>query len=303
MQCGLGGADAPLSMAAIDAAVLPLDAATLARARAIALKGKALKRRADVFGLVGDSMTVSWAFLRSFTKGYERHVTVAPELLPALDSGGQGSIIDYYRGVHAQQLDGAWRDSFNAVRAAKIGARASWALQGGPVAPLSEMVRNLSPAVAVVLYGGNDAAFRPASIDELAGEFERGLVAVLDALEAQGIVPIMNTLARHNHMPGMDDCNDEGQELSNWRVAVHTNALSARAAEIACRRKLPLIDLRHALDAAPNYGLGADGVHPTAHARGGGQLTERGFRCGYNIRNYVTLRMLAQIKQQVLDPL
>jgi hypothetical protein len=65
---------------------------------------------------------------------------------------------------------------------------------------------------------------------------------------------------------------------------------------------LPLIDLRHALDAIYHQGLSADGVHPSVHPRGGAILTDEGLRCGYNVRNYVTLRMLKHIRDRVLRP-
>jgi hypothetical protein len=83
--------------------------------------------------------------------------------------------------------------------------------------------------------------------------------------------------------------------MSNWRIAVQTNALSARVVELACRRHLPLVDLRHALDAADARGLGPDGVHLGAFQRGAARLTARGLRCGANVRNYVTLKMLAEL--------
>lgn len=304
VECGLGAKDGAVALEALDHAVLAFDAETLEHVRAIVARGRTVGRRATVFGLVGDSMTVSWAYLRSFTAGYEAHVKLAPEVESALATpvgGKQGrTIIDFYRGVRAQELDGAWRDSFIAPRAAKVGASAPWALAGGTVAPLRTMIRELSPAVAIVLYGGNDAALSAASIAEIASQFEANLGAIVDELEKAGVVPVLNTLARHGHMPGIDDCGPPS-ELTNWRVAVQTNALSARVARMACARRLPLVDLRHALDAAPSHGLAHDGVHPTAHAGGAGKLTRAGLTCGYNIRNYVTLRMLRQIKELVLD--
>ena len=76
---------------------------------------------------------------------------------------------------------------------------------------------------------------------------------------------------------------------------MHTNALSAVVAEVACERKLPLIDVRHAFDAADLRGLSADGIHPSTHRDGGGALDLASLRCGYNLRNYLTLRMLGRL--------
>ena len=280
---------------------MPLDQATMLKVREIAARGAKLRRRKRVVGLVGDSMTVSGALFRSLTSTADSdRIVLAPEVRRALQTRVDGddarTIIDFYRGVKAQRIQGQWHDSFSALRAAKVGARTPWALTGGAVSPLSKMIEQLSPAVAVVLYGGNDAAFRVAPPERLADDFERDMSRLLDALEAQGIIPVMNTLARHGDTPGIDACGKRG-EMTNWRIAVHTNAINVRAAQIACKRHLPLIDLRDAMDAADSRGLGSDGIHPTVYLRGSAVLDARGLRCGYNQRNYLTLRMLKLLKE------
>jgi hypothetical protein len=302
LNCGLGGEEPALDLTTFNSAVLPVSEATRAHVRDIIAAGRKRGRKPHVVGFVGDSMTVSGAFMRPFaarnlaaakqrkTGGIELDAAVKV----ALQSDG-GTIIDRYQGKQAQRVSGFWYDSFDAPRAAKVGARAVWALEGGPEAPLRMLIKSLSPAFAVVLYGGNDAAWRAAPVGELADAFEKDLGKVLDELEQAGIVPIMSTLARHGHTPGIDDCEDESG-MSNWRISVYTNALSARVVEMACKRRLPLIDLRHSLDHAVSRGLGPDGMHLSSHVHGGGKLTARGLRCGDNVRNYVTLRMLAQLE-------
>jgi hypothetical protein len=286
-RCGAGATSADL--ARLDAAVLPLDEATRAHVSAIIARGKKLGRKPWSFGLVGDSMTISGDFLRDFTAGREDRVELGPEVATSLRLDN-GSVIDHFRGREADRVRGVWRDAFSGYRAAKSGMRSAWALDG----PLDEMVRRLSPAVAIVLYGANDAAFGPAPLEELLAIFSRDFPRILDRLEEAGIVPVLNTVARHGHAPGIDDCAPPSA-LSNWRIAVQTNALSARVVEIACERHLPLIDLRHALDAADGRGLASDGVHLARHDKGAAKLTARGLRCGANVRNYVTLKMLAQL--------
>jgi hypothetical protein len=297
-RCGQDPPSAPFDRARLDRAVIALDAATRAHVAQIAALGRERGRRPEVFGLVGDSMTVSGAFLR-------RPTTVAPEVAAALATPIAGrpgaTIIDYFAGVQATRVQGGWRDSFGAPRAAKVGARAGWAHAGGAGSPLMQMVAQLSPASAVVLFGGNDAAYYPArTLAELEERFARDLEKIIDALLAEGVIPILNTLARHGDAPGFDDCA-AGGELGNWRIAVQTNALSAKVIEIACRRRLPLIDVRDALDAADGMGLGPDAVHPSAYEAGAGVLDAAALRCGYNVRSYVTLRMLKQLKEAVFD--
>ena len=291
--------DAPaLDLARLDEAVLPFDEATLAHVREIAKRGETLGRKRRVFGLAGDSMTVSTAFLSDFSNNDGHTVKLAPEVAAALASdldGRPATIIDRYRGAEALRIQGVWFDSFRAPRAAKVGARTTWATTGGAESPLAQMIARLSPAAVVVLYGGNDAAFRAAPPEELAGDFEKGLTPILEELERQGIIPILDTVARHGHAAGIDDCDDP-RGLSNWRIAVQTSAVSARAAEIACRRHLPLVDLRWALDAIPIAGLGHDGVHLNAYRGGHATLDARSLQCGSSVRSYVTLRMLRQLE-------
>lgn len=282
------------SLHRLDEAVLPLDAATEANVRQIMARGRALGRRPDVFGVVGDSMTVSGAFLQALSQP-ERTV-LSPEVEARV-----GTMLARYRGVEAQRVQGVPRDSFRAPRAAKVGARAPWALAGGAHSPLERMVGELSPSIALVLYGGNDAAYRIAPIAELERGFRADLERIVDLLEARGVVPVLHTLARHGDAPGVDDCGGR-YDLSDWRIAVHTNALSAVVAAVACDRSLPLLDLRWALDAADLRGLSSDGIHPSSFAEGSGVLDERGLRCGYNVRNYVTLRMLGQLSSIVASP-
>jgi hypothetical protein len=286
--CGRAGR--ALDLARLDAAVVPLDEAARAHVRAIAAEGRKRGRRAQAFGLVGDSMTISGDFLRDFSD--ETRVELTPEVAAALRIG-DATIVEHYRGKPVDSLQGIWRDSFLAYRAAKSGMRAPWALAGAP-SPLDQLIERVSPAIALVLFGGNDAAYRSMPLAELTEAFAGDLARIVDALEAAGIVPVLHTLARHGHAPGIDACGPRAA-MTNWRIAVQTNALSARVIELACARRLPLIDLRHALDVADNRGLGPDGVHLAAHARGSAQLTAAGLGCGANVRNYITLKALAKL--------
>ncbi|MBW2529424.1 MAG: hypothetical protein JRI23_34930 [Deltaproteobacteria bacterium] len=300
-RCGQGGAEPTVDWQRLDAAVPALDAATLAHVRAIAARGAEHGRKRRAFGLVGDSMTVSGAFLRPFSASHRGPVELSAEVERRLaisrPTEPLRTIVDYYRGAEAQRVRGLWTDSFGAPRAAKVGARSPWALVGEAQnqSPLAIMVDGLSPAVVVAVYGGNDAAYRVADPEEIAATFEQDFGKVVDALELRGVVPIVSTIARHGLASGLATCSDDPATLSNWRLAVQTNAVNAAVVRLACRRHLPLVDLRHALDGAPNYGLGPDGVHPSAYAEGAGVLTARGLQCGYNISNYVTLRMLKRV--------
>jgi hypothetical protein len=52
----------------------------------------------------------------------------------------------------------------------------------------------------------------------------------------------------------------------------------------------------------PNNGLGADMVHPSIYpGHGSVTFTAKGLRYGWNLRNFLTLQMLARLKAVVID--
>jgi len=302
-RCGLSGEPPAIDVSRLRDSLLQLDPATTRHALEIFGRGRGMGRNARAVGLVGDSMTLSNHFLRPFSDDDRMQFELAPPVAELLrtevDGDPRATIIDFYRGASIHRKHGRWRDSFGATRAAEVGVRANWPLRGGHESPLARLLRDINPALALVAYGGNDAAYRPASPEVLADTFELHFDRLLDELERAGVVPILSTVPRHGHQPGVPDC---GGVATNWHVAVATSAISARIAEIACRRHLPLIDLRHAVDAAENYGLGPDGVHPSWHRRGGaGTLTAAGLQCGYNVRNLLSLMALRQLKELLFD--
>jgi hypothetical protein len=301
----------PIDLQKILAAALALDGATIDHLRRVRAVGKVQHRRLGVFGMVGDSMTVDYAFMKPFGAGTGYKVVLSRDVERALSidtdpassrppsggtSGGRArDVLDLMRsGI----------DSFTASRAAKVGVRASWpnTPRGrNATTPLDEMIDELSPATAVVLYGANDALWRIADLPSISRELENNLAAIVDALEARGVVPILTTIPKHMHEVSFRDCAG-ADAASNERYMIQTNALSAAVADLACTRHLPLVDLRWALDDLVNHGVGPDGVHLTSHPSGGGILDASGLGCGYNVRNLVTLRML-KIVYDALRPL
>jgi hypothetical protein len=294
-SCGVGERRAK-DVARFAASVPPLDDATVERVRAIFAQGKKLGRDPRVFGLVGDSITVSSDFLGAFASKSERRVVTTPWVDEQLRTKSGGSVIEYFRSGVAEKESGVTRDPFDCYRAAKVGARASWAceMEETGASPIEQLVTRVNPAYAIVTFGANDAAFRLSSPERVAEEFEKNLLAAVTSLEARGVVVIVSNEMRHGDQPGVKACPKDAPN-NDWSTAVATNATSARAAEVACREHLPFIDLRHALDAATNYGLGPDGVHLTTFQRGAGVLDEEGLDCGNNIRNLVTLVALRRV--------
>src|SRR5579859_6069334 len=76
-RCGTTGARADIARI-LDSA-LPLDDTTAAHVRTIFAAGRARGRHPDVFGLVGDSITVQTNFMTPFAHGSGLRVSLAPE--------------------------------------------------------------------------------------------------------------------------------------------------------------------------------------------------------------------------------
>jgi hypothetical protein len=291
LHCASAGR--PVDVARILEGALPLDAATTAHVRAVVRAGQAQGRHAGAFGLVGDSMTVDGNFMRPFRAFYQSTLGESP--LPAASRPHVVIPAELQRVLSLGRFSPS---SFVAPRAAKVGVRAVWPLErhyANEPNPLEAMVAAESPAYAVVLYGANDALWRTDSLDLLRGGFRGQLGAVVDALEARGVVPILTTIPKHMRQRGWPDCSSSPTGGCNERFAVQATVLSAEVASLACSRHLPLIDLRWALDPLVYHGVGADGVHLSVHPDGGGVLDAAGLACGYNVRNLVTLRELARV--------
>lgn len=287
-RCGETPHEVPLDR--LDEAILPFDAPTVDKLRRQWAKGKALGLEPHAFGLIGDSITASPKFMTPLVHPAS---TVSEEVLAHLSLGGE-SILSRYRDVPIV----AGLDSFRAPRAAKIGAPSGWAAPPGvspDVSPVGQLIRTHRPAIVLLMFGSNDATTRFVDHAALVAGFDARMSQIVDQLEAAGVIVVLHTVPRHMRDAGRPDCDTRAGDLSNWRMAVQTSAVSAAAAELACRRHLPLIDLRHAFDALLNHGIGPDGVHPNAHKASAGKLDPEGLRCGYNVRNYITLRMLREI--------
>ena len=278
---------------------LPLDSKTVTHVRALFATGKARGRRPDVFALVGDSITIDYNFMRPFSWTVGSKVALDPRVRDALRiDDGRRSVIDFFRGAlppdAGDSSGSSFNDSFWSVRAAKIGARATWVTTpDSKSTPLDNVIAQLSPAYAIVMFGTNDAEFYLKAPSEVAKLFGESLRKIVDDLEGAGTIPILTTIPKHMHDKRFPDCSRDRGAISNARFMIQTNAVSAEVAAIACERHIPLIDFRYAIDPLLNHGVAGDGVHPSVYQPiGGGILDAAGLQCGFNVRNAVTLRML-----------
>ena len=220
---------------------------------------------ADLFAKVGDSITVSTAFLHCFADD------------GATDLAGRSELEETLLAFRAGDAAGStpW-DRTSA--AAGSGWNAGTLLDGAP-SPLTSEIDALAPRFAVVMLGTNDVGF------ENPVWYGENMTRVIDQLIAAGAVPVMSTI------PPRDD--DAGAAAL---VPLH----DAIARGIAEARQIPFMDFHGALLPLPDHGLAPDGVHPNGFPGGACVLGADGLQYGYNVRNLLALEALDRARRAVL---
>jgi lysophospholipase L1-like esterase len=260
-------------------------------------RGRRHGMRADVFAKVGDSISQSPAFMEQIGCGHYR-LSGQPSLR---------DVIHYFarRPLSGQSSDCGRVNSFSRDSAAtQAFAASSWPLTPGASrsaqclaaeSPLGCELRLVRPAWALVLFGTNDVTIGIdiAHVDPLPGFLEQ-IDRIVAATSREGVVPILTTL------PPRSGALEEAA----------TERLNRGLYRLARRRRAPLINLWRGLRTLPNQGLSADGLHPSLY--GGPQcvglcdpakcapacqsanFSPAGLQFGHDLRNLVSLRMLAR---------
>lgn len=233
------------------------------RLRAIAERAP---RAADVFAKIGDSITVSRAFLHCFgTDAFELDGRDA--LWPTI--------------AHFQAGDAAGADPFRRESAAaSVGWSVQSALRGDP-APVDVELDALDPRFAVVMFGTNDIQAR--DLDGYAGH----LWTLVDRLIDGGVIPLLSTV------PPRDDDAEADAWVPRYNAVVRA---------VAQGRQVPLVDLHRALLPLPDHGLGPDRLHPNTAPTGACDLRPDGLRFGYNTRNLLTITALDRARRALETP-
>lgn len=228
--------------------------------------GQELGNRYNVFSKIGDSITVSAAFLFSIGNG-EYDLAEFGYLQP---------VIDYFS--HETALT---NNSFaNISMAAQVGWSALTPTRQGAgdeiyctevETPLECEYRLVRPSMALIMLGTNDIPGTPIV------SFEIGLRAVIEQSIEMGVIPIVSTLPPMNQ-PGM-----------NSRVIQFNEVIR----ELAIEYRIPLWDYWAPMQGLPDGGMGDDGVHPSVAPRGHwADFTETYLQYGMVIRNLTALQAL-----------
>ncbi|HKZ70034.1 MAG TPA: SGNH/GDSL hydrolase family protein, partial [Anaerolineales bacterium] len=242
-------------------------------ARQLFLFGATLGNRPDVFSKVGDSITVSDAFLKPIGWG-NYHLREHSNLQP---------VIDFYSPTFARDSN-----SFaNTSLAAKVGwpaqallspqaADADYCAEGE--APLVCEYRWVRPSVALIMLGTNDVPGTSAA------RFERHMREVIEISMEMGVVPIVGTI------PPMQRAGVEGR----------VESLNAIITNLAYEYDVPLWDYGSALQGLPDQGLISDGVHPSL-APNSSDFTPENLQYGMAVRNLTALQALDAVWRLIVN--
>ncbi len=274
---------APAAVAVAAAAGMPVDLLNVnvvtgitARSRQIFLAGQQRGNIFNAFTRIGDSITVSGAFLTELAH-------------PGRYDLGE---YDYFQAV-IRWFSGPDGRGNNPFDPPVLGAQSGWstidvlnpALANQSVCnpgetPIECDYRLVRPSVALIMLGTNDAGGVPTET------YAANLRRIVEISIAYGVIPVLSTLP-----PKPYDAYHAGRIPELNQVIVTT----ARTYDI------PLWNYWLAVQNLPNQGISADLVHPSVPPDGRNAVfDEEHLQYGYPMRNLTALQVLDQLWRQVL---
>jgi uncharacterized protein YraI len=234
-------------------------------------RGKALGNRAQVFMLMGDSVTATQPFMDGFGSN-------------AYDLGPYGYLqatIDFFSVSPRPNFANSF---VNPSIAAQSGFTSAAVFDGAWVnpavcdeAPLYCEYNQIKPSVAVILFGPVDVRV----IDPYT--FQANMYRMVKDLIDRGVIPVVNTFANHPNF--------------NYDKALLYNTIILN---VSRDYDIPLINLWLATQSLPDYGINvSDPVHltqgPTWYSFNGEENVY-----GVTMRNLITLQALEELRRSVL---
>lgn len=247
------------------------------RSRQIFAQGQALGNRANVFSKVGDSISHANTFLTPIGVGglqIHGYTSLQP-------------VIDYYMTTPAR-TNNSFANSSLATGGGwttRIVLDPAFAMPGvcqPGESPLVCEYRVVKPAVALIMFGTNDAGYLSDA------EFVANLQTIVQTSIDMGVIPVLSSIPDNLASSGMGG------------RALHFNSL-IRSVAVAYR--VPFWDYWSALQTLPNKGIGGDGVHPSINPATfeAGIFSASELQYGMNMRNLTALMVLDAIWRQVLS--
>ena len=238
-------------------------------------RGQQLGNRPNVFSKVGDSITVTGAFLTPFGRG---NYTLG-------DYAYLQPVIDFYNTETARTSNSFQNESLvtsNGWRAYSVLSPENanpQVCQPGEI-PLVCEYRLTRPAVALIMLGTNDV------IPSLPHEYEQHMRAILDISIEMGVIPILSTIPEYKQV----NLHHEVAQLNEIIIA------------LAREYDVPLWDYHLLLAGLSNQGIGEDGVHPSVSYAHPAEFTSNYLHLGMTVRNLSALQVLDAIYWAIIHP-
>jgi hypothetical protein len=241
--------------------------------REIYKRGLAQGNNPRVFSKLGDCMTDNAYYLKPFADLRAEW----GDHLPMVE------VVKFFKGVPARTEQGWREDSFATTTFTSAGgfnvagpldptwADPKWCKSGET--PIACEYRVAKPSIAIIMFGTNDVtATEPA-------DFEKYLREITKETLKQNIVPVLNTFPTRPENPAK------------------SLLLNQLVVKVARELDVPLINFNRAIEPLPNKGIDAkDSTHLSLPTSGRADVfTKEGLLAGANLRNLITLQMLAVI--------
>jgi hypothetical protein len=164
------------------------------------------------------------------------------------------------------------------------GTTADWGLKG-----IDGWLKKHNPEVALIMWGTNETK---QSVPK--EKYKATMAAIVDKVLANGTVPVLYTIPPR--------ASQGGDEKVKKVVESYVEAVR----EIASEKKIPLIDFyQEILTRQPtDFGktLMGDELHPSYPEKHQNNFSEESLKLsGYTLRNFLTLKMLGEVRKYVLE--
>lgn len=236
------------------------------------LRGQELGNRIDAFSKVGDSITISKAFLSPFAYGVyqldENHIYLQ-------------SVIDFFN----RNEEHPTTSFLDPTRAAGTGwtSRKLLEQETSPLCARGDNrlqceYRLTKPASALIMIGTNDVV----SID--VDSYLDNMRQIVEISLDMGVIPVLSTI------PPMRDNEDK---VEDFNLAIIT---------VAEEYDVPIWNYWLALQDLPGQGMSLDGIHPSSPADNAGTtlFTEENLEYGFTVRNLMALEVLYLLLVKVM---
>src|SRR5258708_15768539 len=262
-------ASPPFDLSALP--VLPSISGAVARhARSLALHGKRIGNRMDVFTKVGDSIT-SWPFFLVPVGQGQAQFGQYSDLAGVV---GRFSRRVARTGNSFANDSIAAHDIWNSADVLNPAmARPGVCNQGET--PLDCELRVTRPGVALIMIGTNDLVF-----DDV-NTFRANLNRIVSVVEAHYVIPVVSTIPYRRDNPAFQT-----------RVAAYNEII----AQVAFAHNVPIWNYWLAVAGLPSNGVSIDGIHPSIPPDGKvAYFDSNHLQFGFTVRNLTALQVLKSL--------